>query len=60
MGYKWVILSKLSPFESFELNMPSDRVFSELSEYQIIIKLGQTEVKLWAFKDQHTPLSLCL
>ena len=34
MDYKWVILSKLGNFEKIELNIPSDRVFCGLSEYQ--------------------------
>ncbi len=37
MNYKWVILSKLGHFEKIELKMPSDRSFSELSEYLKII-----------------------
>ncbi len=32
MDCKWVKLSKLGRFENFELKMPSDRVFSRLSE----------------------------
>ncbi len=50
MNYKWVKLSKLGCFEIFELNISSDRVFHELSEYLKIISIGRTEHKLWPFK----------
>ncbi len=51
MGYKWVKLPKMGCFVSFELNTPSDRVFSVLSDGERIIGIGQTEQKLWPFKD---------
>ncbi len=44
--YKWVILSKLSRFELFELNTSSYRVFDGLSENQKIIEIEQTKLKL--------------
>ncbi len=55
VGYKWVKLLKLGSFERFELNMPSDRVFSVLSENQTPVEIGLTENKLWPVKDSlHT------
>ncbi len=38
----WIVgeLSKLSRFEYFELNIPSDRVFQKMTNWQ-------TELKLW-------------
>ncbi len=50
MDYKWVKLSKFRRFEKFELKMPSDRVFSGLSENHKIIYKGLTELKLWPLK----------
>ncbi len=38
---------KILPLKKNELNIPSDRVFSVLSENHKIIQIGQTEVKLW-------------
>ncbi len=58
MGYKWVKLSKFDRFETFELNIPSDRVFSGLSENHKIIQIGPTELKLWPLKhNSHHNLS---
>ena len=39
--FEWVILSKLSFFEHFELNTLFHLVFYGLSEYQKIIGIGQ-------------------
>ncbi len=50
MDYKWVILPKLGHFETFKLNIPSDRVFCELSEHKKNIRTGWAEQKLWPFK----------
>ncbi len=58
MGYRWVILSKLGCFKSFELNIPSCRVFYGLSENHKIIRFGQTVFKLWPLKDK--PFSIDL
>ncbi len=51
MGYKWVIFPKSGRFKFFELNTPSCRVFSGLSENRKIISIRQTEHKLWLFED---------
>ncbi len=40
MDCEWVKLSKLGCFTNFELNMLSDRVFSEESENLKIISIG--------------------
>ncbi len=45
--YKWVKLSKFGSFANYELNLPSDRVDSELSENHKIIEIRPTELKLW-------------
>ncbi len=51
MGVK---LPKLAHLTNFEKNISSDRDFSGLSEYHKIIAIGQTEQKLWPFKDAYT------
>ncbi len=51
MDYKWVKLPKLDHFKIFELNILSCRVFYGLSECVKIIAIGQSEHKLWPFKE---------
>ncbi len=46
MDYKWVKLLKFGRFDNFELNIPSDRVFSGFSENHKIIKIGPMELNL--------------
>ncbi len=57
MDYKWGKLPKFGHFEKIELNIPSDRVFSGLSEYHKIIQIGPTELKLWSLEhnSRHNP-----
>ncbi len=50
MDYKWVILLKLGHFENVELNVTFDRVLSERLNIKNI-SIGQTEHKLWLFKN---------
>ncbi len=38
----------MGPTKNIELNIPSDRVFSQLSENHNVIAIGLTELKLWA------------
>ncbi len=60
MDYKWVKLSKLDCFDNSELNMPSDRVFSGLSEVHKIMEIGPTELKLWPLKlNSHISRNVC-
>ncbi len=47
-------MSNLGPIENCELNIPSERAHSKLSEYHKIIEIGSTEVELWPL------LSYCL
>ncbi len=51
MGYKWVKKLKSGCFEISEMNIPSDRVFYELSENPKIIVIKSTEQKIWPVKD---------
>ncbi len=44
---------KIWPFKKIEVNIPSERAFSKLSEYLKIIATGLTEQKLWPVKDTH-------
>ena len=48
--YRWGKCANLGKIEKFELNIPSDRVFSKLSEYQNITEIRPTELKLLSFK----------
>ncbi len=41
---------KIGPFILFDLNTPSCRAFSGLSESHKIMKIGQAENKLWSFQ----------
>ncbi len=50
MDYKWVKMPKWNCFEIFELNTLIDRVFCGHSEYDKIIEIQATELKL-LFKD---------
>ncbi len=49
MDYKWVNLSKLGFLKKIELNIPSDRGFSGLSENHKIIRIRPSELKLWLY-----------
>ena len=49
--YRWGKSTKLGSIKIFELNIPSDRVFSGLSENCEIIEIGSLELKLWPFKE---------
>ncbi len=44
-------LSKLDYLKNCELNIPSNRTFSGLSDGEGIIEIGRTEQKIWLFKD---------
>ncbi len=61
MDYKWVKLSKLDRFKKFELNIPSDRVFSGLSENHTENHIKPTELKLWPFIVTNlSPVYMCV
>ncbi len=43
-------MSNLGPIENCELNIPSGRAHSKLSENHKIIEIWSTEVELWPLK----------
>ncbi len=51
MDYRWGKSSKSGPIKTSELNIPSDRVFSGLSENHNATEIGSMELKLWPHKD---------
>ncbi len=53
-------MGEIGRFENFELKIPSDRVFSGLSEYYKIIQIGQTELKLWPLEHGHRYVYTCV
>ncbi len=60
MDYKWVKLSKFGHFEKFELNIPSDRVFSGLSENHNYSQFGPTKLTLWPLERNSHYNLLCV